>query len=119
MEYIEIGSTPAEEECAQVGSPGYAERAKAECRVFVKQLERHFGKPPQGAALRIKANMHDFGMYYEVAVAYDPNVEAAVEYAFKVEGETPGEWDSVAKLELTPASHLPKLTVGDVLDFKK
>ena len=40
-DYIEIGSTPHDEDCAQVGSENYAKRAKYECEMFAKQIIKH------------------------------------------------------------------------------
>jgi hypothetical protein len=81
-DYIGIGPAPAEEECAQVGSPDYARRARAECRRFIELLRRTFGEEPEGAQLMIKSNPHDFGAYYEVVCYYEEGNE-----------EAPTRWD--------------------------
>jgi len=99
-ETLELGSTPYEEQCAQVGDPDYGERARRECIAFMDQVVRQHGEPPDGASLRIKANAHDFGTYYEVAVVYDPEDEAAVRYADKVDNDMPARWDDAARKEL-------------------
>lgn len=91
-ETLTIGPTPADEDCAQVGQPGYEERARAECAQFIKAIKRTLGEPPEGASLRIKANSHDFGTYHEVAVVFDANNRKAMAYALKVDNEAPGEW---------------------------
>ena len=90
---LAIGSSPCDEDCAQVGSEGYYERAQAECRRFIELLRRTFGPEPEGAELFIKANLHDFGTYYEVACRFDPDAEAAVDYALKCEGDAPPTWE--------------------------
>ena len=92
-EYIEIGPVPADEECAQVGRPGYYELATAECRRFIELIRKKLGKEPLGAKLRIKSNAHDFGTYYEVCCDYDPRVPASVDYAFRVERDAPQTWE--------------------------
>ena len=99
-ETLELGPTPYEEECAQVGSEDYHERVYREGRAYISQLIRQHGEPPEGADLRIKANAHDFGTYHEVVVVYDPEDEAAVKYAWDLEGNTPGRWDDEARKEL-------------------
>lgn len=99
-DYLSIGPTPTGEDCAQVGSENYLERARRECKVFIAQLKRVFGEPPFGAHLSITSNPHDFGSYLDVAVVYHDDVEEAVKYAFKVEAETPEYWDEEAKKEL-------------------
>ena len=98
---LDIGATPAEEECQQVGMPNYDRtKAIAECRAFIHQLCRQFGPEPEGAQLRIKANPHDYGTYHEVACYYDDENEAANNYAFQCEGEAWGNWDNEARVEL-------------------
>jgi hypothetical protein len=97
---LEIGATPYGENCAQVGSDDYHERAKKECAAYRNQLIRMFGEPPDGARIVITSNPHDYGTYYEVAVRYDSNVPAAIKYAFLLEANTPKFWDSGACLEL-------------------
>lgn len=102
MDILELASAPVGEECAQLGSDGYYERAKRECTAFIRQLRREFGDEPVGARLYVKSNAHDFGSYYEVACKFDPQYEKAVEYAFKLEANLPENWDEKAKVELMP-----------------
>ncbi len=91
---LSLGPTPYEEPCQQLGSPDYSEaEAKKECRRFIDLLRSKFGDEPPGAKLKITRNPHDFGEYFDVVVQYDPNVEEAVEYAFRLERELPGNWD--------------------------
>lgn len=99
MDELYIGCTPADEECAQVGSSDYTERARKECRAYINQLIREFGEPPEGCRLAIKSNSHDFGTYYSVVCKYNDS-EAAATYAFKCEGEGSGTWDDEARKEL-------------------
>ena len=91
-EYLEIGATPCEEDCAQVGSDDYHVRARGECRRFIEAIRQVCGAEPEGAALVIKSNPHDFGSYLEVAVRFDDEDEAACAYAYKVEAEAPSTW---------------------------
>lgn len=108
-DYIEIGCTPSEEDCEQVGMEGYSPiRAKIECRAFLNQIVRVLGKPPEGARLIIKSNPHDFGSYHEVVCCYESerNEEGdwdktpSFEYALRCESECPEYWDRVAKEEM-------------------
>jgi hypothetical protein len=95
-EYMDIGSTPHEEDCAQVGSEGYAKRARQECALFAKQIIKHYGEPEHGY-LTIKGHVHDFGTYYEVRVCYDDEDEESTNWAFDIEGDTKGvltTWDA-------------------------
>lgn len=92
-DYINIGATPADEPCAQVGEPNYQERAREECKRFIALLRKRFGNEPSGAQLKIKSFPHDFGSYLEVVCFYDPQLPESVDYAFRCEGETPLTWD--------------------------
>lgn len=80
-DYIDIGPTPAEEDCAQVGSPDYESRARPECIRFIDQIRRTLGEEPAKAALRVKSNPHDFGAYLSVVCYYDDGDQASSEYA--------------------------------------
>ena len=99
-DYITIGSTPLEEDCAQVGSDNYMSRARRECSVFADQLRRAFGCEPDGAEIRVKSFPHDFGTYLEVVCYYDGENKAAVEYAYRLESETPDVWDAQSRKAL-------------------
>lgn len=101
LEYIELGPTPAEESCAQLGADDYDERVKIEGRAYIAQLIRQFGTPPTGVSLRLKAFPHDFGSYHEIVVQFDDNDEAASDWAYNVEAHTPGEWDDEARDAIT------------------
>lgn len=96
---ISVGCTPASEDCAQVGSDGYYERAMKECRAYINQLRRVYGEEPDGAKLKIKAFPHDYGSYHEVVCRFNENNEDAAEYAYKLE-EGCDVWDDEAKKEL-------------------
>ena len=99
-DYITIGSSPAGEDCAQVGSDNYAARARRECNVFIKQLRRQFGEEKGSARLAVKGFPHDFGTYYEVVCFYNDEDETGTDYAFKLEGAPPETWDDEAKRAL-------------------
>jgi hypothetical protein len=105
-ETLEIGSTPYDEDCAQVGSDDYAKRGKAECNRFIALLTKKFGNPPGEAYFYVKSNPHDFGTYYEVAIKFNPNDEAECDFAYRVEGNTPATWDDDAKYEEAPKNIL-------------
>jgi hypothetical protein len=98
-DYITIGSTPADEDCAQLGSDNYRERMRKESAAFIAQILREFGLEPEGARLAVKGFPHDFGTYHEVVCYYDDSLPASVEYAFKVESPS-ANWDAQARAEL-------------------
>jgi hypothetical protein len=100
-EYINIGSSPYEEDCAQVGSENYREQARKECKAFLQQclreLKQEFGEIK--TTLRVKSFPHDFGTYHEVVAYFD---EAdSTEQAFWLESNGPAEWDDTARQELS------------------
>jgi hypothetical protein len=91
--YLNIGSTPPDEDCAQVGSEDYHIKARAECIRYIERIREFCGPEPVGASLKIKSFPHDFGTYYEVVCWYDEDIKESVDYAFKVEGEGPLKWE--------------------------
>ncbi len=111
-DYIYLGATPSEEDCAQVGTEGYAERARFECKVFINQIWRWLGKKglnkdnvPESFGIFMKSQSHDFGTYYEVVIKFDDNDEAACDLAFDVEDNFEEDYfhienDKVFKKEL-------------------
>lgn len=97
MDYLEIGPTPAYENCEQLGPNYNPERAKQECREFLQDIRDALGPEPLGTRLCVRSNIHDFGIYYEVAVKYEDDIPEAFEYALKVESEAPIKWSERAK----------------------
>jgi hypothetical protein len=61
QDIIWIGSTPSNEDCAQVGSPDYARNARIECHAYIDAIRKVCGQEPEGARLTIKSQPHDFG----------------------------------------------------------
>ena len=90
--YLELGSTPCDEECAQVGEEYYAAKSLSECSRFIKCIRITVGNEPSGAKLQVKSFQHEFGLYYEVVCYYDESNEASAEYAFKCESDGPTTW---------------------------
>ena len=44
-DYFELGSSPTDEDCAQVGTPEYLERMRIETRQLIRMLEEHHPVP--------------------------------------------------------------------------
>lgn len=99
-DFIDVGSSPSDETCAQVGSDDYHPLARKECRAYIAQLRRVLGNEPEGARLSIKGNPHDFGTYLSVICYYDERLPDSVDYAFRCESESPDRWDEQARQEL-------------------
>jgi hypothetical protein len=91
-ELVYLGLAPANEACVQIGDPDYAAKAMADCRRYIEAIRQVVGEEPEGAALRIKRAIHDFGTYFEVACEYDPTCEAAADYAFRCDRDAPTTW---------------------------
>ena len=91
-DYLNIGSSPPEEDCCMVGSCNYAYNAKKECLRYIDCLRKFVGVEPFGAELKVKSFPHDFGTYYEVVCYFDDDIPESLEYALKCEGEGPMTW---------------------------
>ena len=100
---IEVGQAPCEEECAQVGTPGYRDQAIAECKAYIEAIRNCVGREPEGARLAYKGFPHDYGTYYEVVVYYDTDVPEARDYAYMVESQAPTTWEEGRVEKPTPA----------------
>lgn len=108
-DYLNIGCTPYDEPCAQVGSENYNKLSTIECRAFTHQCERALAKKfgeEYTVIVRIKSFPHDFGTYKEVVVEYDENNDKEHAQALYLEGEADlTNWDDEAKQELEEAGY--------------
>lgn len=96
MDYVTLGPTPAGEDCEQLGPNYNNAKARKECLIYKKQLQRMF----PGGFFNIKSFSHDFGTYHEVVAYYDDNNDDAMGDAFEIENNTPEYWDDEAKAEI-------------------
>lgn len=102
-EYIELGPTPCDESCEQLGPNYNAGKARAESRAYANQLRRMFeDKLPENVVggFSVKSFPHDFGSYLEVVVKFDANCELSAKWAYEVDENVPANWDDIAKTEL-------------------
>jgi hypothetical protein len=107
-DYVELGPTPCNEDCAQVGKEDYQHRARKECETYVRQLWRILkekkgiepDEAPESFNIVIRSHPHDFGSYKEVAACYSEGNNAAMELAYFLEEYGPTEWDDEARKEL-------------------
>ena len=90
---MDLGSSPTDEDCVQLGSPDYHTRARTECARFIEVIRKNLGPEPEGARLAVKSNPHDFGVYLSVVCHYDDENEEARKYAYRRESETPRTWN--------------------------
>ena len=92
---LNIGPSPCGEDCVQLGCENYVFLSKQECRRFIAAIRHYLGNEPEGAALFVKSNPHDFGTYYEVNCKYKIGNQEAEDYAFKCEGDLPETWEEL------------------------
>jgi len=100
-EYMEIGSTPNGENCAQVGSENYMNLATMEMDTYIRLMERLF---PEASSKNINFKKkwfdHDFGSYGEVCMFWNSEDEEANNYVYEIDRNLPESWDKVAMEEL-------------------
>lgn len=113
-DYLDLGSCPVDEDGCSMQDDDYYVKAHEECKVFIGQLKRQFGDPPNGCWFKIASNPHDFGIYYSVRCVFDDtytvkkendfgeleDVCEGMEYAYNIESELPLTWDDEARTEL-------------------
>lgn len=115
-DYISLGATPCEEECAQVGSENYGRDSRCEIAVYDAQLRRLFPDIPEGCSIGSKSFPHDYGSYRECVVFFDPDIEEHVRFAIRCENESPQYWDNESRTALQEAGYtLPINTCPETL----
>jgi hypothetical protein len=98
-EYMELGSAPCDEECAQVGSADYHERMRVEAKAYIGQLKRMFPSwEAAGCRFYNKGFPHDFGTYHEICISWE--TREGMEFAMNVEKHLPAKWDTIAQLAI-------------------
>lgn len=103
-DYVNIGSSPCDEPCVQLGAPNYGEESRKECQRYIDLIRKVCGEEPEGAELRTKSFPHDFGTYREVVCYFDDEFPDSVDYAFFVEGNSPETWkDKVGSKKWAPS----------------
>lgn len=91
-EYLELGSTPSDENCAQIGDSDYLAKVSEECKKYIFLLEKCFPDLPEEVCFRRKSFPHDFGDYFEVVVCYNSNSDKQESAAYFVENNLPETW---------------------------
>jgi len=102
IDYIELGSSPSGEDCAQLGTTGYYERMTVEIGELRRMMERVHPVPLGYVSARYgrKAFEHDFGMYYELCAYFDDRDSVSIDWAFEAERCVPERWDATARQAL-------------------
>jgi hypothetical protein len=86
FDVIDLGPTPNEEQCAQVGAQRFDFCARLECNTYIAALIANYGIPPPGAKFFIKRHPHRSAEYYEVQLRYDPMNGDHTPYAELIDG---------------------------------
>lgn len=89
-DYIELGVTPCNESCCQVGRDNYSKYGLLEAREFKRMLEALYADKLDLVTFRVKTCPHDFGSYYDVAIVYD--TEEGMNVAYEIEDSYPADW---------------------------
>jgi hypothetical protein len=92
--YLELAPAPTAEHCAQVGEPGYRERAIEACARYIQLLHAKVGPEPEGTWLSVKWFEHDFGPYCAVVCYDNTDIPSSVAYAYQCEANLPATWDA-------------------------
>ena len=91
--YIELGPTPTDEECVQVGSEEYESEWKKEGKRYIELLQKLFPQYEEfGTSFSIKSFPHDFGTYHEVVIWYEEDTPGE-EFVYFVENHLPRTWN--------------------------
>jgi len=96
-DYITLGSSPVNEDCAQVGSEDYYLKSRAELVELTRMMETIHPQPGNGAFYAVKAFQHDFGTYRELCAIFDDDDPEQAEWAYQAEELVPEDWDEEAK----------------------
>jgi len=92
-QFIQLGTAPPDEDCAQLGSDNYQERARIEASIHIEQLNRFFKRKPKGFSFGIKRFNHDFGEYIDIVLYY---ADDEAERAYTLQEKQPKVWDTIA-----------------------
>lgn len=85
--FVDIGGTPANESCAQLGqTPNFDVLNKLEVLAYKYAIIARYGAPPPGSRLTGLSNQHDFGRYVSLVLHVEDELDDAVRnYAQTVE----------------------------------
>ena len=103
LDYLNLGPTPVNEDCAQVGSDNFREQCNKEMDAYIDQLKRMYPEVANYKGMSFKKHwqQHDFGSYGEVIITYDDEDEEEETLALKVEWNLPRNWDEIAKEKIS------------------
>jgi len=94
-EYIELGSAPHSENCAQTIDNDFHEKNVQECIRYKSLLAKTFFETfnrQHLCLLVVKSYTHDFGSYREVCAAYSEDNELQAKDAYWFDANCPDCW---------------------------
>lgn len=95
MEYIDLESVPAFEECELLGPDYRPEFAKIEADTFARQIRNQF--PNFGKVkVYVKTSYGNYTTYF-VRIGFDPECSESVRQAFEIEESCLGYWTKESK----------------------
>ena len=103
IDYLYLGPTPSDENCAQVGNDNFREQCNKEMEMYIDQLKRLFPEVAGHKGMRFNKNwqQHDFGSYGEVVITYNDEDEEQETLALRIEWNLPTKWDEIAIKQTT------------------
>ncbi len=103
IDYLYLGPTPSDENCAQIGDDNFREQCNKEMEAYIDQLNRMYPEVSRYKEMRFKKHwqQHDFGSYGEVVITYNDEDEEQSTLALKVEWNLPSNWDEIAKEKIS------------------
>lgn len=113
--YLTLGSTPYDENCAQVGNDNYYDQSQIELHIYGKYIQRLFPEilVSKTLYLKIKSFPHDFGTYKELVIYYDNSNEKEYNLALNIDSNLPKNWDEEALKELTEKININNIKQGE------
>gem|GEM_PF-1429163 len=113
MDYIELSSTPNNEDCIGVNENNALTLMRIEARTYIKQLKRVYGINPEGTTFIIHRNEHDFGPYLDIRFYFNDDNLKHTEYAIRLDDGC-DYWDDEAITELRASNYC--LSEGDATE---
>lgn len=91
--FVDIGGTPANESCAQLGqTPNFDVLNKLEVLAYKYAVIARYGAPPPGCRLTGLSNKHDFGRYVSLVLHVENELDDAVRHYAEAVDEGLGTW---------------------------
>lgn len=106
IDFVEIETTPAEEDCAQTGTENYSMISRQEGKRMVAGVLKYFAKEigEKQIGFKFHNNPHDFGSYLTIKILFNDNDEEAARLAYLIENELPQTWEELENGVYNPST---------------